>query len=143
MPALVVRGQVYLHLHYTYPDGGNVADKRIIVLNKLHLPTQPIIVVPTKTYVHEGKFSPGYKPDLQQFFISAHQDCFENDTQIQLYVLGLTAAISEDEFKACQASGVISPKPIAALRRETIVQICDCFVRMKEDIRMDYQQHIL
>ncbi len=47
--ALVVRGQVYKHWQYKYPEEGNVADKLIIVLNKIHLPSQPIIVVPVST----------------------------------------------------------------------------------------------
>ena len=140
--ALVVRGQVYKHWQYKYPEEGNVADKLIIVLNKIHLPSQPIIVVPVSTYRGEGKFSLGYKPTLQEYFLLGNQDYFENDTKIQLYVLGLSAEISEAEFKSCQLAGVISSNPLAVLRQQTISEILKSLGQMKEDIRQSYHQYL-
>jgi len=140
--ALVLRGQVYKHWQYTYPETGNIAVKLIIVLNKIHLPTQPIIVVPVSTYKDEGAFCPGYKPSLQEYFLSANQDFFENDTRIQLYVLGLKADISEDEFKKCQQNGIISKEPLGVLSKQTTAAILSCLELMEQDIRQDYSLHI-
>jgi len=137
MAALVLRGQVYRDLEYTYPDGGPTADKYIIVLNKNHLPTQPIIVVPTTTFRGEERFSAGCKSS-QEYHLPANQDCFADNTIIQLFVLGLVADIAEDVFKSYQQTGRISKSPVKVLHPGTIAAILACVKTMKEDVRQNY-----
>ncbi|MBU2635760.1 MAG: hypothetical protein KJ963_01545 [Bacteroidetes bacterium] len=128
---MVKRGEIYYDLRYEYPLG-NITDKLIIILNKIHLPSQDIIAVSATTPKSSHKYNPGCNHRSVIFYIEANKDFFTNNTCVQLFILNSGKTITEKIFQERLDAKIIVPKGI--LKSETITRLIKCVTDLKFDV---------
>jgi len=133
---MVKRGEVYFDPCYTYKTG-NIADKLLVVLNKLHLHDQPIIIVPVKTD-KANKYKKGCNHKSNLFRIEKNEDYFLENTLVPLDLEYYTMDVPI--FAAKQQKGEMQFK--ANLKTETIASIIKCLEQIKQDISIELQKYI-
>lgn len=128
---MVKRGEIYYDLRYEYPNG-HIVDKLIIILNKIHLPTQDVIAVPVTTHKTTRKYNPGCNHRSGIFYIEANKDFFTNNTCVQLFILNSGKTITEKIFQEKLNSRTIIPKGM--LKDDTSTKLVKCISDLKLDI---------
>ena len=128
---MVKRGEIFRDSQYTYP-AGNTAEKFLIVLNKIHLPTQPIVVTPCTTNRRGKDYHPGCNHRSNIFYIRAHDDFFENETIVELYIV---APIDEKTFEERTSRKIL--EPYGSLNPQNISKLSKCLDELKMDISVD------
>ncbi len=136
---MVKRGEIYYDLRYEYPNG-HIVDKLIIILNKIHLPTQNVIAVPVTTYKTDRKYHPGCNHKALIFYLEANKDFFTNNTCIQLFILNSGKTIPENIFQEKLNSKTIVPKGM--LKNETTTKLVKCVTDLKFDIPEDLHLYL-
>lgn len=114
-----------------YP-AGNTEDKFLIVLNKIHLPTQAIIVTPCTTNKAQRNYNPGCNHKVPIFLLRPKEDFFENETVVQLFIID---AIEEVIFERKKSKKIIEYH--ASLNTSTVARLAKCLDEIKEDIPQD------
>lgn len=133
------RGEIYFDAQYTYP-AGNTVDKFLIVLNKLFLPNQPIIAIPTTTNKENKNYNPGCNHTSSIFYLKAKEDFFEKNTIIEIYILSVGGVIPYPTFQEKQKAKTI--EYTATLREGTIERLIKCIKDKKQDITEDLHQYL-
>jgi hypothetical protein len=136
---LVQRGEIYRDSHYVYP-AGNPEQKFIVVLNKDHLPSQPIIAITAHTDTARKKYNPGCNHRALIFYLRANEDFFPVDTMLQIYILCNAGFISESEFRAKKRMGAIEFR--SSLRQETVGRLMKCIKELKDDVAEHLHQYL-
>lgn len=133
---MVKRGEIYRDSLYTYP-AGNTEDKFLVVLNKIHLTSQPIIVTPCTTNKKQTSYKLGCNHKVPVFYFKAKEDFFENDTIVQLFIID---KIEETPFNTKRGRKIIEYH--ATLNKENIQRLIACIVQIKEDIPQNLYQFL-
>lgn len=128
---MVKRRQIYHDSQYIYP-AGNPERKYLVILNKIQLPTQPIIAVPAHNPKDSKKYHPGCNHKVMEFFLRGTEDFFPDDTSLQLFILNSGAIIAESQFEAKMNKGIIEFSGI--LQKDTIDKLAKCLKQIQDDI---------
>lgn len=128
---MVKRGQIYHDSQYIYPIG-NIERKYLVILNKNHLPTQPIIAVPAHNPKNSKKYHPGCNHKVMQFFLRGTEDFFPSDTTLQLFILNSGNIIDESQFEVKMNKHIIEFSGI--LQKDTIDKLAKCLEQIQNDI---------
>lgn len=133
---MVKRGEVYFDPSYTYP-AGNTEDKLLIVLNKSYSTSQPIVIIPVKTY-KGNKYKKGCIPRSYLYQIEANEDFFDHNTLVQLDMVNYPLDSSTFTLKK-EKQGL---ELMTTLKPETVALILKCLAQLKEDINSDLHKYL-
>jgi len=136
---LVKRGDIFHDSQYLYP-AGNIEQKYIIVLNKNHLPTQPVVAIPAHTDSSKRSYHPGCNHRSLIFLLKSKEDFFPNDTKLQIFILNNAGFISESEFILKKDKGTI--QYCSCLRQETAGRLMKCVKDLKDDVTQYLHQYL-
>lgn len=125
----IKRGEIYFDPRYEYKTLGNIEDKYLIVLNKTHLPTHPIIVVPVTTD-KDNKYNKGCNHRSYYYRIEAGLDYFPNHTLVQLWFANYP--FTEEVFRDKKNNHGLVFK--TCLTEQTINLITKCLKEIRKDI---------
>lgn len=130
------RGSVYYHPNYIYRNG-NIQDKLLVVLNKLHVNDQPVIIIPVTTDKN-NKYRKGCNPNSHYFRIDANEDYFPNNSllPLDLYYFQMECSIVTAKIK----EGTMSFR--TQLKEQTINSIVNCLKQIKNDIETELHPYL-
>lgn len=128
---MVKRGEIYHDSQYSY-RAGNIQQKYIVILNNIHLPTQPIVAVPAHNPRSSKKYHPGCNHKVMEFFLRAGEDFFPKDTTLQLSLINTGLTISEEQFEAKKNNRILTFS--GSLQKATVEKLAKCLEQLKDDI---------